>query len=66
MDQRVSVDPWAVELYGGPDLPQKHTFAEPSLADHLFFAKPLANAKEIVVKATDRFGKVYEERLVMS
>jgi hypothetical protein len=66
MEQRVSVDPWAVELYGGAELPQKHKFVEPALADHLFFAKPSMNAKEILVRATDRFGKVYEERLVVS
>lgn len=66
MDQRVSVDPWAVELYAGPQLPKKHTFAEPTLADHLFFAKPSAGARTVTVKATDRFGKVYEERVELS
>lgn len=65
MQQRVGLDPRAVELYGGPDLPQKHKFVEPTLADHLFFAKPSPGAKEIVVKATDRFGAVYQEKLLL-
>lgn len=63
MEQRVARDPWAIELYAGPGLPVKHKFVEPTLADHLFFAKPSANAKQITVKATDRFGKVYSETI---
>lgn len=65
MEQRVAKDPWAVELYAGPELPAKHKFVEPSLADHIFFAKPSPNAKEILVKATDRFGNVYSEKLTV-
>ncbi len=63
MEQRIGLDPWAVELYRGADLPKKHKFVEPTLADHLFVAKPSAGAKELMVKATDRFGNVYSERL---
>jgi len=63
MEQRVAFDPWATELYAGPALPEKHPFVEPTLTDHLFFAKPSANAKQITVKATDRFGVVYEETI---
>lgn len=63
MEQRVSYDPWATELYAGPQLPVKHKFVEPTLADHLFFAKPSPNAKSIIVKATDRFGNVFTEIL---
>ncbi|HYH14872.1 MAG TPA: calcineurin-like phosphoesterase C-terminal domain-containing protein, partial [Flavisolibacter sp.] len=63
MEQRVAMDPMAVELYNGPQLPKKHKFVEPSLADHLFFAKPSTDAKQIMVKATDRFGNVYTTTL---
>ncbi|MBN9299726.1 MAG: calcineurin-like phosphoesterase C-terminal domain-containing protein [Filimonas sp.] len=63
MEKRVAYDPWAVELYAGPKLPKKHPFVEPTLNDHMFFAKPSANAKRITVKATDRFGVVYEESM---
>lgn len=59
MEQRVTYDPWAIELYDGPQLPKKHKFVEPNLADHLFFAKPSADAREITVRATDRFGNVF-------
>jgi hypothetical protein len=63
MEQRVAYDPWAVELYAGPQLPKKRPFVEPSLNDHMFFAKPSAAAKQVTVKATDRFGNVYTETL---
>lgn len=63
MEHRVAYDPWAVELYAGPELPKKHKFVEPTLNDHMFFAKPSPNAKQITVKATDRFGNVYEETI---
>ncbi|SFD15017.1 3',5'-cyclic AMP phosphodiesterase CpdA [Chitinophaga sp. CF118] len=63
MEQRVAYDPWAVELYLGPALPKKRAFVEPTLNDHMFFAKPSADAKKITVKATDRFGNVYEETI---
>jgi hypothetical protein len=66
MEQRTTQDPWAVELYAGPQLPAKHKFVEPTLADHLFAAKPSAGARKITVRATDRFGKVYTEELSLS
>jgi len=64
--QRIAKDPWAVELYEGPNLPKKHKFVEPSLTEHLFFITPSVNAKTIKVKATDRFGNVYEEEVKIS
>ncbi|MCW3466037.1 calcineurin-like phosphoesterase family protein [Chitinophaga nivalis] len=63
MEQRVANDPWAEELYAGPQLPKKHKFVEPMLNDHMFFAKPAANVQKITVKATDRFGNVYEDTI---
>ena len=63
MEHRVAYDPWAVELYLGPQLPKKHKFVEPTLNDHMFFAKPSPDAKKITVKVTDRFGNVYEESI---
>ncbi len=66
MEQRVALDPLAVELYAGPDLPQKHKFVDPTLADHIFFAKPSANAKDVEVRATDRFGNVFTEKLSLA
>jgi hypothetical protein len=66
MEQRIEKDPWAVELYAGPELPQKHKFVDPTLTDHLFFAKPSPGAKKITVKATDRFGKEFTENLQLT
>ncbi|AXY77886.1 metallophosphoesterase [Paraflavitalea soli] len=63
MEQRVALDPWSIELHGGPQLPKKHKFVEPTLTDHLFFARPSAAAKKITVKATDRFGQVFTETM---
>lgn len=60
---KVALDPWAVELYAGPQLPKKHKFVDPTLTDHLFFISPSANAREITVRATDRFGTVYTEQM---
>ncbi|MFN3300678.1 MAG: calcineurin-like phosphoesterase C-terminal domain-containing protein, partial [Sediminibacterium sp.] len=44
----------------------KHKFVEPTLTEHLFFIKPSATAKSIKVKATDRFGKIFEEVIMIS
>ncbi|BAV05646.1 3',5'-cyclic AMP phosphodiesterase CpdA [Filimonas lacunae] len=63
MQRRVSFDPWAAELYLGPQLPVKRKFVEPNLTDHMFFAKPTGQATKITVKATDRFGNIYEETI---
>ncbi|ATL49197.1 metallophosphoesterase [Chitinophaga caeni] len=65
MEHRTALDPWAIELYEGPQLPKKHKFVEPTLNDHMFFAKPSTDAKKIKVKATDRFGNVFEEEISM-
>lgn len=66
MEQRVGLDPWAVELYSGAAMPNKHKWVEPTLADHMFYVTPSPSAKKITVKATDRFGKLYTEELRLS
>ena len=66
MEQFAGQDPLAKQLYEGPALPAKHKWVEPSLTDHLFAAFPGEGAKEIVVKATDRFGNVFQERIMLS
>ena len=66
MERRTAKDPWAIELYEGPALPKKHKWVEPSMTDHLFFARPSSSAKTIRVTATDRFGKVYSEELILN
>ncbi len=66
MEQFMGRDPLAKELYEGPNLPAKHKWVEPNLTDHLFAAYPGVGAKEIVVKATDRFGNVFQERVLIN
>lgn len=63
MERFTGRDPLATELYLGPELPAKHKWVEPTLTEHLFFATPSAGAKQVQVKATDRFGVVYEQDL---
>jgi predicted phosphodiesterase len=63
MERICDVDPAAVQLYKGPALPIKHKWVEPNLTDHLFIATPSSTAKELKIKVTDRFGKVYEQKM---
>ncbi|WP_026464103.1 calcineurin-like phosphoesterase C-terminal domain-containing protein [Adhaeribacter aquaticus] len=65
MKQEINFDPLSVELHLGVNLPAKHPFVEPSLTDHLFFAKPSAKAKDIKIEVTDRFGQKFTETLAV-
>jgi hypothetical protein len=65
MQQRTGLDPLAVKLQAGSDIPAKHKWVDPTMTDHLFFATPSAGAKEIRIEATDRFGQVYTETLAV-
>jgi hypothetical protein len=61
MKQETGLDPLAVQLYAGEALPMKHKFVDPTITDHLFYARPSGNAKEIKIEVTDRFGQIYTE-----
>jgi hypothetical protein len=63
MEQYTGYDPAAVELYEGNALPVSRKWIEPIITDHLFRATPSGNAKEIKVRAKDRFGNVFEESI---
>ncbi len=65
MERIADFDPAAVALYKGPSLPVKHKWVEPNLTEHLFMALPSSTAKELKVKATDRFGNVYEKNVII-
>jgi hypothetical protein len=58
----VAVDPWSVELHTGPTLPQRRTWVEPQLTDHLFFFQP-NSTENLVVEVKDRFGNKYTKRI---
>ncbi|GAB3830325.1 calcineurin-like phosphoesterase C-terminal domain-containing protein [Hymenobacter jeollabukensis] len=62
MPQRPGLDPLAVQLHAGPNLPAKHKWVEPTATDHLFAATPSPQAREVRVEVTDRFGQTYTER----
>lgn len=62
LSQIRAMDPLSVELHGGPKLPVRRKWVEPTLTDHLFIFKPSDKAKEIIVEVTDRFNKVYTQR----
>lgn len=65
MKQFSGKDPLTIELYEGNIKPVEQPWVEPILTDHLFFVSPSANAKQIEVIATDRFGTIYKEKLAI-
>ncbi|MGY0035090.1 calcineurin-like phosphoesterase C-terminal domain-containing protein [Pedobacter sp. NJ-S-72] len=65
MKQRTAMDPIAYKLYGGPLVPKKHKWVEPTLTDHLFFATPAPGTRQFKVVATDRFGSAYTEEITL-
>lgn len=60
LEQIEGFDPLAYETLLGPELPKPRGFAEPKKTNHLFKARIPAAGKEITIKATDRFGKIYQ------
>ena len=56
-------DPLSVELHTGPDKPARRGWVEPYLTNHLFAVPASAQAREVTIEATDRFGRVYTARL---
>lgn len=66
MQRRTTLDPLSVELHLGAAKPSRHKWVEPQLTDHIFLAKPSAEATKVTVVVTDRFGKVYKEDLKLS
>jgi hypothetical protein len=65
MRQQTGLDPLAVKLQAGDQIPAKHKWVDPTMTDHLFFATPSAGAKEIRIEVTDRFGQVYSDTVAV-
>jgi hypothetical protein len=65
LEQFEGFDPLAYSTMLGPDLPKPRGFAEPRKTDHLFKAVIPSSAKQVLVKATDRFGVVYQSSLTV-
>jgi hypothetical protein len=65
LEQFEGFDPLAYSTMLGPDLPKPRGFAEPKKTDHLFKATIPSSARQVLVKATDRFGVVYQSSLTV-
>ncbi|ASZ11274.1 calcineurin-like phosphoesterase family protein [Chitinophaga pendula] len=65
MKQHTGLDPQAVILYQGKDIPAKHKFVEPTATSHLFLGNVPAGTKKATVKVTDRFGQVYTQSIAL-
>jgi hypothetical protein len=63
MRQEISFDPLSVELHQGAEKPAKHSWVDPVLTDHMFFATLSPSAKKITVQVTDRFRNVYRQEI---
>lgn len=59
MARRTGLDPLAVRLHGGPDLPAKRAWVDPVPTAHLFYAPVPAGGRDVRVEATDPWGRVY-------
>jgi hypothetical protein len=59
MAQRTGTDPLSERLHRGEELPEKRSWVDPLRTDHLFYAPVSANAQDVRVEATDRFGTTY-------
>jgi hypothetical protein len=59
LEQFEGLDPLAYSTMLGTELPKTRSFAEPRKTKHLFKALFPATTKNVEVRATDRFGKIY-------
>lgn len=66
LEEYEGYDPEAYKTMLGPSLPNPRGFAEPVKTKHLFKAMVPATAREMRVSATDRFGKIYTEKINFS
>lgn len=62
MARRTGRDPLSIRLHAGPDLPTRRTWVDPEPTYHLFYAPVSPDARDVVVEATDRFGRTYTGR----
>jgi hypothetical protein len=63
MTQRRGLDPLSVELHEGAGKPTRRAWVDPVPTDHLFAASPSRRAREVVVEATDPWGRTFRETL---
>jgi hypothetical protein len=63
MARRVGRDPLSMEMHSGPELPPKRPWVDPYMTGHLYYAPVSPTANDVVVEATDRFGRSYTARI---
>lgn len=63
MSQRRGLDPMAVKLHRGPDLPARRPWVDPIRTNHLFFAAASPTARSWRVEAVDGVGRRYQAEL---
>ncbi len=59
MSQRLGLDPKSVELHSGEDKPERRTWVNPQLNNHMFYAPVSGDGRDIIVEATNRWGETY-------
>jgi len=65
MARRPGLDPLSLELHSGDELPPRRTWVDPRVTNHMFYAPFTPGIAEVRVEATDRFGRVYTEKLAL-
>ncbi|MDH4046467.1 MAG: calcineurin-like phosphoesterase family protein [Gemmatimonadota bacterium] len=63
MTRRLGMDPRSVIEQTGPDKPPRRGWVEPTRTDHLYYA-PVAPGADVLVEATDPWGRTYVGRAV--
>jgi hypothetical protein len=63
MARRQGLDPRSVAEHSGEELPERRPWVDPYPTRHMYYAPVPATHGEIMVEATDRFGRVYREVL---
>ncbi len=66
MARRKGRDPLSVQLHDGPELPARRTWVDPVPTIHLYYARPSAEAREVVVEARDPWGRTFRERVAVA
>ncbi len=63
MTRRTGRDPLAVQLFDGPDKPERRRWINPVPTYHLFYGPATENSGDIRVEAVNRFGKKFTAKL---
>ena len=62
MTRRTSKDPLSVKQHSGSEKPQKHSWVEPNITSHLYYAPVSTETKEIVIEAVNPWGQKFVEK----